>query len=180
MEDSLICTPYPRKFLFQGVFDDPPPPPPLGIPKIFKWGLLTTLGNSKWFWYFKKRKWILTRLRTYNRILLQQSIKKLLLSSLFSQTFSFLIMSLLFLCKLVNLNILNCKVWNVNFSTILLLLWCKRFEENLSFTHINNFANDSKKSRNLQGSFLVVYSFLKCGLLDILFLPALESLKTLV
>ena len=175
MEDSLICTPYPRKFLFQGVFDDPPP---LGIPKIFKWGLLTTLGNSKWFWYFKKRKWILTQLRTYNRILLQQS--KLLLSSLFSQTFSFLIMSLLFLCKLVNLNILNCKVWNVNFSTILLLLWCKRFEENLSFTHIKNFANDSKKSRNLQGSFLVVYSFLKCGLLDILFPPALESLKTLV
>ena len=25
MEDSLICTPYPREFLFQGVFDGPPP-----------------------------------------------------------------------------------------------------------------------------------------------------------
>ena len=56
MEDSFICAPYPQKFLFQGSLMTPLPPPPLGIPKTFKWGLLTTLGNSKWFWYFKKRK----------------------------------------------------------------------------------------------------------------------------
>ena len=41
----------------------------------------------------------------------------------------------------------------------LCLLWRECYEENyLSFTCLNNFANDSKnKNRNLQGSFLAVY-----------------------
>ena len=38
----------------------------------------------------------------------------------------------------------------------------------------------AKRAETYEVPFLVVYSFLKCGLLDILFLPALESLKTLV
>ena len=57
------------------------PPPP--SPQEFLEYLNGDFFMSKWFWYFKKnRKWILTHLQNYGRVLLQQS--KLLSSLLFT------------------------------------------------------------------------------------------------
>ena len=54
---------------------------PPGISRIFEQGLLTTLRNSKWFQFFKKKKVNTNSVMKYNRILLQQC--KLLSSLLF-------------------------------------------------------------------------------------------------
>ena len=57
-------------------------------------------------------------------------------------------MSVLFLCKLISLN-----MWlqslNVDCSRFLCLLWHEGCEENLSFTCLNNFANHNKKTQKL-------------------------------
>ena len=50
------------------------------------------------------------------------------------------IMSVLFSCKLVSLNI-----WVANRSTFLCVLGRKHYEENFTFTRLNNLENDSKK-----------------------------------
>ena len=57
-------------------------------------------------------------------------------------------MSVLFLCKLISLNIWLQSL-NVDCSRFLCLLWHEGCEENLSFTCLNNFANDSKKPQKL-------------------------------
>ena len=68
-----IPVPTPQDFPFQRVFDDLPPSPfPHGISRIFERGLLFTLRNSKWFWYFKKKKVNTRSVMKYCKILLQQ------------------------------------------------------------------------------------------------------------
>ena len=56
MEDSLICTPYSREFLFQGVFDDPlpPPPPPQEFPKFLNGDFSPPLEIQSGFGTLKK------------------------------------------------------------------------------------------------------------------------------
>ena len=54
-------------------------------------------------------------------------------------------MSVLFLGKLVSLNIRVAKFKHRLFY-VFVLTPIQHYEENLSFTHVNNFANDSKKN----------------------------------
>ena len=56
------------------------------------------------------------------------------------------IMSVLFSCKLISLNI-----WVAKFKASIVLCFCvfvrcEHYEENFTFTHLNNLINDSKKS----------------------------------
>ena len=68
-------------------------------------------------------------------------------------------MSVLFLCKLIRLNIWVAKLKRrLCYVFVLYIFRRKRYEDNLRFTRLNNFGNDSKKKiRNLQGSFMAVY-----------------------
>ena len=85
--DKIMCgsrkypylSPPPRIFRSSASLRTHLPP---GISRIFEQGLLTTLRNSKWFWYFKKKKVNTSSVMKYSRILLQQY--KLLSSLLFS------------------------------------------------------------------------------------------------
>ena len=122
--------PPPRIFHSRGVFDDLPPPP-----RNFQNFLMGTSLTIIW---------------KYGRILLQQcSVNvcyayysaKLLASS----PSRLQIMSVLFLGKLVSLNIRVAKFKHRLFY-VFVLTPIQHYEENLSFTHVNNFANDSKKN----------------------------------
>ena len=55
-------------------------------------------------------------------------------------------MSVLFLCKLLSLNISVAKLKRRLFYIFVLTL-TQTYEENLCFTRLNNFANDSKKKK---------------------------------
>ena len=120
----------PKDFPFQGGLWWPPPSPQ-EFPEFFN-------GTS------------LTIIWKYGRILLQQcSVNvcyayysaKLLASS----PSRLQIMSVLFLGKLVSLNIRVAKFKHRLFY-VFVLTPIQHYEENLSFTHVNNFANDSKKN----------------------------------
>ena len=55
MEDSLICTPYSREFLFQGVFEMTPfPPPPQEFPKVLNGDFSPPLEIQSGFGTLKK------------------------------------------------------------------------------------------------------------------------------
>ena len=54
MGDSLICTPYPSEFLFQGIFDDPPPPPSQEFPKFLNGDFSPPLEIQSGFGTLKK------------------------------------------------------------------------------------------------------------------------------
>ena len=120
----------------------------------------------------------LTIIWKYGRILLQQSSvnvsypyysAKLLASS----PSRLQIMSVLFLGKLVSLNIRVAKFKHRLFH-VFVLTPTQHYEENLSFTNVNNFANDSKKknqklTRFLSG-WLFIYTF--CQFLQVDYLRA--------
>ena len=82
-------------------------------------------------------------------------------------------MSVLFLCKLLSLNISVAKLKRRLFYIFVLTL-TQTYEENLCFTRLNNFANDSKKkkqklTRILSGS-LFFYTFFQFLQVDYYFL----------
>ena len=54
MEDSLICTPYPREFLFQGSLMTPLPPPPQEFPKFLNGDFSPPLEIQSGFGSLKK------------------------------------------------------------------------------------------------------------------------------
>ena len=126
-EDSLICTPPPpRIFHSKGVFDDPP------SPQEFPEFLNRDFFTSKWFWYFKKnRMWILTHLQKirmvefyYNNFNFCEGYYwPKLLATLWSDL---QIMSVLFSCKLISLNI-----WVTKFKTSIVLRFCAYSDANI-------------------------------------------------
>ena len=77
-------------------------------------------------------------------------------------------MSVLFLGKLVSLNIRIAKFKHRLFY-VFVLTPTQHYEKNLSFTHVNNFANDSKKKKNKLTRFLsgCLFTYTFCQFLQV-------------